>query len=118
MVEGSGEISFVRIQILEIQQQSFLLAPGWAFVETEDCRKNWRVKWSGFGGDQGQLSYLHPFEKLSIFQVCKLTIFFKLLMVGYTLTTLAWTSSCALHLEGENVTRRVWFDEERYERDR
>ena len=49
---------------------TFSLAPWWAFVETEDQRKDWGCKGSGYGGDPSQPSFFHPFETLSIF--CKL----------------------------------------------
>ncbi|KAF8177855.1 integral peroxisomal membrane peroxin-domain-containing protein [Pholiota molesta] len=42
IAEGSGEVS---------SNLTFSLAPGWAFVETEDWRKDVQCAWSGCGGD-------------------------------------------------------------------
>ena len=53
---------------------TFPIAPGWAFVETKDWRKDVRRKWSGYGGDLGQRSLFSCFQKLSIF--CKLIKYF------------------------------------------
>ncbi|KAF8805325.1 hypothetical protein BYT27DRAFT_7169455 [Phlegmacium glaucopus] len=87
MVEGSGEISNL----------TFSLAPGWAFVETEDWRKDLGCGWSGCGGD----------------------------MDGWVYTNDTWLGSRPMPYTsgGGSVTkrrrwvRRVWFDEERYKRD-
>ncbi|KAF9474279.1 hypothetical protein BDN70DRAFT_815947 [Pholiota conissans] len=42
IVEGSGAVS---------SNLTFSLAPGWAFVESEDWRKDVQCEWSGCGGD-------------------------------------------------------------------
>jgi hypothetical protein len=55
MVEdkASGEIRFVPCPELNTllkcsSNLTFSLAPGWAFVETEELRKDLRCKWSGY----------------------------------------------------------------------
>jgi len=87
-VEGNGEISNL----------TFSLAPGWAFVETEDWRKDLGCQWSGYGGDPD----------------------------GWVYTNDAWLGPRPMPYTsgGGSVTRRrrwvrrIWFDEERYKRDR
>jgi len=86
-VEGNGEISNL----------TFSLAPGWAFVETEDWRKDLVCKWSDYGGD----------------------------LDGWVYTNDAWLGPRPMPYTsgGGSVTRRrrwvrrVWFDEERFKRD-
>jgi hypothetical protein len=93
---------------------TFSLAPGWAFVETEDWRKDLGCKWSGYGGDLGQRSFFHPIEKPLIFFID-----------GWVYTNDAWLGPRPMPYTsgGGSVTRRrrwvrrVWFDEERFKRD-
>ena len=40
---------------------TFSLAPGWAFVESEDWRKDVQCAWSGCGGDAGMPRYFFFF---------------------------------------------------------
>ena len=40
---------------------TFSLAPGWAFVESEDWRKDVQCAWSGCGGDAGMSHYFFFF---------------------------------------------------------
>ena len=40
---------------------TFPLAPGWAFVESEDWRKDVQCAWSGCGGDAGMSRYFFCF---------------------------------------------------------
>ncbi|PPR04360.1 hypothetical protein CVT24_013194 [Panaeolus cyanescens] len=86
--EGYGEVS---------SNLTFSLAPGWAFVETEDWRKDLSAEWSGCGSDED----------------------------GWVYTNDAWLGSrpAPYGAGGGSVTRRrrwvrrVWFDQERAKRD-
>lgn len=46
---------------------TFSLAPGWAFVETEDWRKDVQCAWAPCGGDPGAFAYLYPSPHTCLF---------------------------------------------------
>jgi hypothetical protein len=46
-------IRFLRCCFYYSSNLTFSLAPGWAFVESEDWRKDVQCAWSGCGGDAG-----------------------------------------------------------------
>jgi hypothetical protein len=125
MVEGNGEIRFVLTSKYFnnngtkywkwLKYNSHILVTSWAFVETEDWRKDLGCEWSGYGGDQGQCSFFHRFEIHSIF--CKLMIYvFEI--DGWVYNNDAWLGPRPVPYTsgGGSVTRRrrwirrVWFD--------
>ncbi|KJA20142.1 hypothetical protein HYPSUDRAFT_204027 [Hypholoma sublateritium FD-334 SS-4] len=98
-VDGVGQVS---------SNLTFSLAPGWAFVETEDWRKDVQCAWAPCGGDPGA-------------SPLPLRLPFRLRMHGWVYTNDVWLGSRAAPYAagGGSLTRRrrwvrrVWFDPER-----
>jgi len=75
---------------------TFSLAPGWAFIDSEDWRKDIQCAWSGCGGDFGMLFLQHLLNFIVLSDIDTYAFCFVMQTVGYTLMTCG--SAHGLHL--------------------